>query len=113
MLHIFQEMAPRLEQKISTNQLSVIFSFTYAISILSHSCFTVVFTDGAQVSQLQTCSEWEFLGVARSWHQHPVTFMLPCGDHNWRTGVRDSNCKLAVLELLGVACSWHQQPVTY
>ena len=52
MLHMFQEMAPRLEQKISTNQLSVIFSFTYAISILSHSCFTVMFTDGSQVSQL-------------------------------------------------------------
>ena len=81
MLHIFQEMAPRLEQKISTNQLSVIFSFTYSVSTLSHSCFTMVFTDGAQVSQLQTCSVWELLGVARLWHQHPVTFMLPCGVH--------------------------------
>ena len=92
-------MAPRLEQKISTNQLSVIFSFTYAISILSHSCFTMVFTDGAQVSQLQTCSVWEFSGVARSWLQHPVTFMLHCGDHRWHTGNRVSNFNLLFVGL--------------
>ena len=40
--------------------------------------------------QLQTCSVWELLGVARSWHQHPITFMLHCGDHRWCTGVRVS-----------------------
>ena len=28
---------------------------------------------------------WELLDVARSWHQHPVTLMLHCGDHRLHT----------------------------
>ena len=28
---------------------------------------------------------WELLGVACSWHQHPVTLMLHCGDHRLHT----------------------------
>ena len=52
-------------------------------------------------------------GVARSWHQQPVAFMLPCGDHRWRTGARVSQLQTcSVWELSGVARSWHQQPVT-
>ena len=65
------------------------------------SCYTVVITDCAQVSGLPiaTCFVWELLDVARSWLQHPVTFMLHCGDHRWHTGNRVSNFNLLFVGL--------------
>ena len=45
----------------------------------------VVITDSAQVSYqgfpISSCSVWDLLGVASSWHQHRITFMPHCGDH--------------------------------
>ena len=36
----------------------------------------------------------------RSWLQHPVTFMLHCGNHQWRTGISISNGSIRK------NCSW-------
>ena len=57
--------------------------------------------DCAQVSGLPiaTCFVWELLDVARSWLQHPVKFMLHCGDHRWHTGNRVSNFNLLFVGL--------------
>ena len=71
----------------------------HGISILSHSCFTVVITDGAQVSgfPISTCSLWDLLGVERPWHQQPITYRLHFGV--WCSGMvtrKGSYSKLAL-----------------
>ena len=72
----------------------------------------------AQVSgfPIATCSLWELLGVACSWHRHPITLMLHCGDHRWCTGIRVSNFNLLYVGLVGcwapMASTTNHLPVT-